>query len=818
MKIINYINPFSSKYHALSDFKCLNSLQKFTVVFTAALISAVTLFLGVTPVFRALVNRFNKINLLNASSTIQKTYAVNNKTFNTSKDTKLSTNPTTPFSKKKEIPLTLTLIRNPKLLSPINPLNLSKLSPINNKTIKISNKISCTAIIPYESPLIVMNAGSYKLSHTDYFLDKITQNQYIKQHSLSIKPPSNYRSSLYLLPKIHEEEKELFDPSKLNRVIEPIANLENSIVLSESLIDFEYVPRSKTLIETRNELHYRGSYNFFGKFAELYALNLADDAIITINSIGEINQADQRVENQVGLFFELIQSTYGRKLGQVIINRYFRNNKGDEILSKVTYSDYKKVLTGAATNVKTETLKDLFHKIKRNNSNEIDYLCSDLLNEQKLEHLKSFKDFKDLSSEEINLLYRCYTNFCDKDGKYFSIFKDLLKGNYAQPSATFFDYYTHDAYLLDVLSQYHDLDPRDLPLSISEHLSKKIAYNELKVGMIIPILNSQMELCFYEVHDHLENKNDGVAAFLITPITHKNSFDHNKKDVFLTFRGTCPMPSQEGCAQSWKRDLEFSGIGKTSFLHRANDIKAMVESYLLDSDDNINLNITGHSLGACDAQRALLLMMKAINYNSYFDSPWKKIKKLTVKTYNAPRVEVKTITKFIEIHDSLEQKNLDLEIELTHIRYRDRDYDDLVQWYGEMLVGAKIHKSNLLKTKAIFITLDASFGRLGIVERHGSVVFSSPNKVDILNIENYEGNSNNDLQQILMQNHYWKESETALEEINNRICWHLSLTYTIPRDVFHLFLTAGFINPLLYAAKNIIGNRATNRQTLLLTS
>lgn len=782
MRIINYINPFSKNHHALSEFATLNAFQKFTVIFTSTLVSMITLFIAMTPVFRALVHKFTKINLLHASETIKKTYKIKEKIISSD------------LSKKKTItPLEISILSSST--SPIEKKkNLSLLLKDNNPL----------AIIPYQSrPHINLNKRFiYSINSNErFFLDKLMKNQGIRKEPLALMPLSHNSTEI-----LNDEPRDsLDDISKLNRVIPYSAqNVGDSLLLTESLLDFQAISRGKILAEVRDDLHYKGSYNLLGKFSSLFGLNLNDQIVISIDINGEIF-IGKELANQVNLFFEMIQSTYGRVLGQLIINRYFRNHRGETILTKVTYGDYKKVLTGAAANVKVENLQALFALIKKDDPSSIDYLCKDLLNADEIDKLKSFNHFNELSSNEINLLYSCYSNFCNPEGAYFSVFHDLIKHCNIQPSPLKFDYFSHDVYLLDVINQFIHLDLKDLPLSISEHLSKKLAYNELKPGMIIPLFNSESKLCFYHVANQLQYKNDGVAAFLIAPMNTNNHFNKNATDIFLVFRGTCPMPSQEGCAKSWLRDLEFRGIGKTSFLKRSDEIKLMVENYLLNSDSNINLHISGHSLGGCDVQRALLLVMKNIDKED--GGLWSKVNKIIVKTHNAPRVEVKTIEKFIEIHNSLERKNKNLQIELTHVRFKDRENDDIVQWYGEMLVGAKIESSKILKINVIFITMDASFGPLGIVERHGSAVFSSPNKAPILNIERFDENNNKELQKILMQNHFWNEGETITEMMAQFVSWHLSPAYTVPRNVFHFFLSNTILTPLVQASQTIILNR-----------
>ncbi len=67
MQTVSLFNPFSSKFHALDNFKSLSLGQKIITVIATLAISTFTLMIGTAPTFRLLVGRFRKVDLNNKS-------------------------------------------------------------------------------------------------------------------------------------------------------------------------------------------------------------------------------------------------------------------------------------------------------------------------------------------------------------------------------------------------------------------------------------------------------------------------------------------------------------------------------------------------------------------------------------------------------------------------------------------------------------------------------------------------------------------------------------------------------------------------------
>ena len=59
---INIINPASSRYHAIKDFKRLTPIKKGLTVAISSVVAVMTLGFLVTPVFRLLVKKWTVIN------------------------------------------------------------------------------------------------------------------------------------------------------------------------------------------------------------------------------------------------------------------------------------------------------------------------------------------------------------------------------------------------------------------------------------------------------------------------------------------------------------------------------------------------------------------------------------------------------------------------------------------------------------------------------------------------------------------------------------------------------------------------------------
>lgn len=124
-----------------------------------------------------------------------------------------------------------------------------------------------------------------------------------------------------------------------------------------------------------------------------------------------------------------------------------------------------------------------------------------------------------------------------------------------------------------------------------EMLAKIISYAQpemMKPGMIVPIRYSH-ETVYYQIANQLHE--EGLHAYFLTPI------ENPEAPIQLLFRGTRGIKSAY-------RDLDPTGIGKTVFDQCAERLIGMWK----ELPSRRSLYISGHSLGAVDAQRMLVAL------------------------------------------------------------------------------------------------------------------------------------------------------------------------------------------------------------------
>ncbi|MEC7839510.1 MAG: hypothetical protein VX777_05685 [Chlamydiota bacterium] len=611
--------------------------------------------------------------------------------------------------------------------------------------------------------------------------------------------------------------------------------------------DFEIVSRRKTLIEGKERiLSLKGneaclgkpSFNLIGDLCNIQSFDdLSDDTLLRYNDYGclvpFLNKDDvESSEKTLAIFKEALDTTYGTMFGDLLFNRYFRNHKRDVTLKRLTYGELKKVFVGAATLAGDKELRELFEAMKQNKLDS-EMLCGRLLPKYIVELICVKKSFEDLDTADLQLLRSCFNTILDKDSKYVPTFIGVLEGANLRPESNQFDYFLHDAELLSKLYQHMFLEEEDIRLSISEHLGKKIVYSELRKGMIIPLLNENFKECLYKVEGYTAKEGDGFSANLITPVNTNvnNKFrvgENETTDIFLSLRGTCPEPQQEDALMTIFRDLQSGGVGADTFNRRANDIATLVEDYLSkpETPNNTTITIAGHSLGGCDAQRALLVLMEKIDQSDE-NSPWRKVKHLILISHNAPKLEegllIKTISKMNKIHNSLEEKvkkgELELDIDVTHVRFFDKCTEDIVGWFGDMLAGAKIGDSKIFTKRVIKVYLDSEEGlaghATGILPRHTSKVFSVPPSVKAREYQERKViDQGEELEKLLACNHHWVDlSEKQIkEQLMQYAAWYAGYAYKLPRDGFHYGLNYALLKPCSSLVRFAIGCRAKQQQ------
>lgn len=578
------------------------------------------------------------------------------------------------------------------------------------------------------------------------------------------------------------------------------------------------------LCHSERKQEFKGSYNLVGQFYSLINASseeIGDETVLTFDSDGKLCTQEEcpdgmSPESTVGTFFQMIKETYGPVLGKRIINRYFRNSSARVTLTEVTYKDLKRAFIGAAANVRRSDLKKLFQQIHKDFKTNLPIRCGELLSDTMIDSIKQRDEFDELSSEQIAILKSAYSILPGKGGQFQSTLGLLFEGANIEESSTTFDPLAHDLVTLLDLGDIKLIDKQTMKHSLSEHIGKKIVYRELQRGMIIPLLNKSGEECQYYVNDHLEHKGDAVIANLITPVNQENHFSTStaEKDIFLTFRGTHPDPAGKDAGASIHRDVDSSGVGRKDFNERSEEILQMLEYYLIHSDDTlISLNISGHSLGGCDTQRALLLISKKIS-ESAPNSPWRKIKHIDVNTHNSPRLEDDTATEFVNVIKELdrmaEDEELDLGIDLTHIRIFDKDSEDFIQTLWYKLLGAEIRDSKIFKKKIIKVQFNQSLSAGG---KHSAKAFMTTSASHTKTI--IDDNTADDLlQKELCQRYYWKDDEntTGWEKLTQSFLWAVSYLHTSPVTLAQCVLYKGkFFAAILNITRFLFGTRSSPR-------
>jgi hypothetical protein len=583
-------------------------------------------------------------------------------------------------------------------------------------------------------------------------------------------------------------------------ITQPAPDFKNpihSIVLTQSLIEFglkiiarnpDVEPKVRLCLSYRDE-KFKGSYNLIGQFYQLIKGSkgkLPSDALLTINDEGvlcvEQDELDGSIPPSVNLFIQMLKETYGIDLANRIVNRYFKDDNAHLTLKELTLETVKKAFVGAAVNASIEDMKKLFKDIHDDFKGILPMRCGELLSQEMIQTIKQTNDFDKLSAEQLLILRSAFTLIPDQDGNYQSTLYSI-RNDQNEQSALNFDHFQHDVELLHLFPETLNLQVDDIKLSLSEHIAKGLVYQELQQGMMIPLLNEESQTSMHYVHGHLEHKGDAVIAELITPVNGNNRYSTttDASDVFLAFRGTSPNPSGKASGASLARDLDSTGVGKSAFKARELEIIEMVEAYLTSDGcaDQITLNISGHSLAACDTQRALLLISKKVAESSD-DSPWRKIRDIVVHTHNSPRLDNATAQEFVDvikqIEEKVEKKELQLNIDITHVRIFDQKGEDMIQTLWYQLLGAHIKESSILNKRIVNMEFDDP--DLGMLGRHGAIGCKKNSLSHTKSIID-DDTPDDLLQKELCQRYYWDDSEdkSAMQAAWQIVSWYASVPW-----------------------------------------
>jgi hypothetical protein len=395
---------------------------------------------------------------------------------------------------------------------------------------------------------------------------------------------------------------------------------------------------------------------------------------------------------------------------------------GIEVVSELgnsgnlTVADMKAAFLRVAARVTTEDLRGLFDLIKEQGTNrpslDVCYAqCWTNLSSADRAQIMRVSDFENLTSSQIAILlkpFRYVPLRVEENLRYYPTVDAVFHQDPAQRSAAISSVCSADGEFLRALAfadQLMCLQSEDTTtnskspfesglqyvLAASEHIGKRICYHDLRAGMIIPCENEVGDEFFYTVKAEITDTPGGFFNYIMAPTTNADQQILDPavaQDVRLVYRGS-------NTPAAWKRNLDTAGVGKKKFDDHAGQVLANLERVLrvLESSPNgVRLSIDGHSLGACDTQRGLVMVLKAIaDAQDNPNSPFHKIKKIVMTAHNAPRPEEGLNDELYRVLNRIQAGKTaapatirpDFEIDLNYVIYRDTEgAEDVVQTLG----------------------------------------------------------------------------------------------------------------------------------------
>lgn len=279
------------------------------------------------------------------------------------------------------------------------------------------------------------------------------------------------------------------------------------------------------------------------------------------------------------------------------------------------------------------TTNDLIDLLKRINTGEIPLKLSQNLSTD-LNEL-SFKDVEKLVSFYRNPLEHLLPN--EKKILWEELEKSGIPINTRILANQEYEYHIRKlAGNLEKEEKCTEEDLKLLPFAISEQLARTVAYakpDTICENMLIPIpvFTQQQDIVYYQLNNHI-NQN-GLHCYLFTPL--KGDFPAQ-----LVFRGTDDMES------FYRNVSDLNGIGKTVFDECKDQIAAMIEAYC-KTTKRPALEITGHSLGGLDAQRATILCLERFTQEKNYN-PISCLSHINCFAFCSPKLDQATIKSWEE--------------------------------------------------------------------------------------------------------------------------------------------------------------------------
>jgi len=300
--------------------------------------------------------------------------------------------------------------------------------------------------------------------------------------------------------------------------------------------------------------------------------------------------------------------------------------------------------------------------------------------------------------------------------------------------------YTYYDYATKRLIEEGDRTRPEFYIAPREQLAKFVAYanpNTTKNGMIVPVFNaSRGQVDYYQLKDQVHYC--GLNGYFFTPLTAGLDLPAQ-----LIFRGTDDQASAH-------RDLDPTGVGKRTFDARAGFIQGMLEAYA-KTTPHAKVEILGHSLGAADAQRALINLIAANNFH------YEEIK---LFAYCSPKLDNPTITKWYENLKALETQEKPPRIQFTFAHHE----RDIVTWAGD----ANIAGTDDFFIQSNYLIVKSDSGIADVRLHHTSPFFLFGNfdfSVDKREFDLYQSFSEEELTACIQK----------LENLKNSYSWYLTI-------------------------------------------
>ncbi|MDF2576861.1 MAG: hypothetical protein K0S74_345 [Chlamydiales bacterium] len=326
-----------------------------------------------------------------------------------------------------------------------------------------------------------------------------------------------------------------------------------------------------------------------------------------------------------------IETTYGSRLAEQISKAYFQD------MEYIDISMSKLIFPAVAAKTTKADLKELHEDIRMNTNN---FACKSALTEDQQWVLR-YKEFNALTNTEISWLLQAFRPTIIENSTHAKadidngsnakteLFGLRLFPNLEAPQVksnvelyndlatlrTFQSLHNYNMSELDKLNEkFRDLAPK-------EHMARQLAYAPPHIPSIdytiekgiLPILDKTGQINYYEVHHRTHC--DGLVCYICTPVTTGQWLAENvdRMPVKVLFRGTY-------CASSLQRDgamLTQGEAGRKVFEKYFECIQQSLIDFLeQNKNGKVALDITGHSLGAIDAQR--FVAMLAISLSNHY--------------------------------------------------------------------------------------------------------------------------------------------------------------------------------------------------------